>query len=73
MVSTDALWQAIWGNASCLSLTLGADTRLTANQRARMIALQSIATTASLTSPNEDTELTYCMTQAMTKGNKGRG
>ena len=73
MVSTDALWQALWGNASCIALTLGADTRLTANQQARMIALQSLGATNSLTSPDEDNELVYCLQQAMFKANKGRG
>ena len=73
MVSTDALWQALWGNASCLSLTLGADTRLSTLQRARMIALQSLGATASNTSPAEDNELVYCLQQAMFKANKGRG
>lgn len=73
MVSTDALWQAVWANASCLALTLGADTRLKANQQARMIALQSLGSTNSQVSPAEDNELVYCLRQAMFKANKGRG
>lgn len=73
MVSTDALWQAIWGNASCVALTMGADTRLKAQQQARMIALQSLATTNSLTSPDADNELVQCLKSAMFKANKGRG
>lgn len=71
MLSTDALWQALYGNASCVALTLGADARLTTNQKARMIAIQSLSATASLTSPSEDAELVYCLRQSMYKANKG--
>jgi hypothetical protein len=73
MVSTDALWQAVWANTSCLALTLGADTRLNAGQQARMIAIQSLGATNSYTDPAEDAELVFCLKAAMVAGNKGRG
>ena len=64
MQGNTATWAGIYG-ASGIALCLGADTRLTANQAARMIQIQSLAATNSLTTPSEDLEVLYCLKQVM--------
>lgn len=72
MLSTDAIWASVYGTSG-IALSLGADTRLSQQQAAECIAIQSTATTASMTTHSEDNRVAYCLSQAMTLANKGRG
>ncbi len=70
MTGQNALWAEVYTESSlCAALAL--DTRLTANQRARLSAINTAAISASLSSPSDDLELIFCLKQVMFRDQSG--
>ncbi len=70
MTGQNALWAAVYPVSGFCHI-LKDDTRLTANQRARLSAINTAAISASLSSPSDDLFLIYCLNQVAYRDQSG--
>lgn len=66
MIVGDALFEVLTQGESSLTALMGNDTRLKANQQARMRVIASTATSNTYLTPREGNEIVFCLRQVLT-------